>query len=146
MRDMLGGSYTRALRSSFYPEWVSMNCVMAGMVPVMVILRAHLPGTTDVGNVRFWAVLSLAVFAGLVLAYPVNVWLVDKKLKHGMGTVRALGDGGEPLPEGSGGGGHEEMDMSKPEVTRPELVAIAALTILLLTAGVLVAAIAGSFT
>jgi hypothetical protein len=37
------------------------------------------------------------------------------------------------------------MDMSKPEVTRPELVAIAALTILLLGAGVLIAAIAGSF-
>ena len=144
MRDMLGGSYTRALRSSFYPEWVSMNCVMAGMVVVMVILRAHLPGTTDVGNVRFWAVLSLAVFTGLVLAYPVNVWLVDKKLKHGMGTVRALGEGGEPLPEASGAG-HEQMDMSKPEVTRPELVAIAVLTILLLAAGVLVAAIAGSF-
>ncbi|HEY1590844.1 MAG TPA: DUF4396 domain-containing protein [Solirubrobacteraceae bacterium] len=144
MRDMLGGSYTRALKSSFYPEWVSMNCVMAGMVPVMVILRAHLPGTTDVGNVRFWAVLSLAVFVGLVLAYPVNVWLVDKKLKHGMGTVRALGAGGESLPEPGGGGGG--MDMAKPEVTRPELVAIAVLTILLLGAGVLFAAIAGSFS
>jgi hypothetical protein len=148
MRDMLGGSYARALKSSFYPEWVSMNCVMAGMVPVMVILRAHLPGTTDVGNVRFWAVLSLAVFVGLVMAYPVNVWLVDKKLKHGMGTVRALGEGGEPLPEPSGGGageGHGGMDMAKSEVTRPELVAVAVLTILLLGAGVLVAAIAGSF-
>jgi hypothetical protein len=149
MRDMLGGSYTRALRSSFYPEWVSMNCVMAGMVPVMVILRAHLPGTTDVGNVRFWAVLSLAVFVGLVMAYPVNVWLVDKKLKHGMGTVRALGEGGAPLPRPTGngahGGGHGGMNMDAPEVTRPERAAIAALTILLLAAGVVIAAAAGSF-
>jgi hypothetical protein len=151
MRDMLGGSYARALRTSFYPEWVSMNCVMAGMVPVMVILRAHLPGTTDVGNVRFWAVLSLAVFVGLVMAYPVNVWLVDKKLKHGMGTVRALGEGGAPLPQPSGNGAHGApsahggMKMDAPEVTRPERAAIAALTILLLAAGVLIAAAAGSF-
>src|SRR5258708_14528518 len=109
-----------------------MNCVMAGMVPVMVILRAHLPGTTDVGNVRFWAVLSLAVFVGLVMAYPVNVWLVDKKLKHGMGTVRALGEGGEPVAEPSGDGAHGVqggMQMDAPEVTRPDRAAIPGLTI-----------------
>jgi hypothetical protein len=149
MRDMLGGSYSHALKSSFYPEWVSMNCVMAGMVPVMVILRTHVPGTTDVGNVRFWGVLSLAVFAGLVLAYPVNVWLVDKGLKHGMGTVRALGEGGEALPQPSKAGvpgGHEGMKMGTPDVTRPELVAIALLTILLLAAAVVLAATAGSFS
>ncbi len=29
-----------------------------------------------------------------MLAYPVNLWLVAKKLKHGMGTERALGKGG----------------------------------------------------
>jgi len=96
MRDMLGGSYGRAVTSTVVPEWLSMNCVMAGMIPVMVILRTDFAGTTDIGSVRFWIVLSLAVFVGLVVAYPVNVWLVAKHLKHGMGTVRALGEGGEP--------------------------------------------------
>ena len=96
MRDMLGGRYLTAVRATFLAEWVSMNCVMAGMVPVMVIIRSRIAGTTHVGSVRFWVVLSLAVFIGLAMAYPVNVWLVHNHLKHGMGTVRALGHGVTP--------------------------------------------------
>jgi hypothetical protein len=98
MRDMLGGSYSRALRASFMPEWLSMNMVMAGMVPAMVVLmmgsdmRAMWPG-----NLLYWGVMSVAVMVGFVTAYPVNVWLVAKGLKHGMGTVRALGKGGHSL-------------------------------------------------
>ena len=65
MRDMLGGSYLAAVESTVLPEWLSMNGVMAGMVVVMVIIRSHAQGTTDVGDVRFWGVLSLAVLAGL---------------------------------------------------------------------------------
>jgi hypothetical protein len=99
MKDMLGGSYVKAVKSTVLPEWLSMNCVMAGMVVVMVILRTHVDGATDVSNLRFWGVLSVAVFVGLVAAYPVNVWLVNNGLKHGMGTVRALGEGGEPLEQ-----------------------------------------------
>jgi hypothetical protein len=45
-------------------------------------------------SLRFWGVMSLATLAGLVVAYPVNVWLVVAGLKHGMGTVRVLGHGG----------------------------------------------------
>jgi hypothetical protein len=30
---------------------------------------------------------------GVAAAYPINVWMVSKGLKHGMGTVRALGRG-----------------------------------------------------
>ncbi len=41
--------------------------------------------------------MSAAVGAGLLLAYPVNTWMVAKGLKHGMGTVRALGKGGHSL-------------------------------------------------
>ena len=95
MKDMLGGSYSRALKASFMPEWLSMNMVMAGMIPAMVFLmmgsdmRAMWPGEP-----LYWGVMSLATMVGAVLAYPVNVWLVAKGLKHGMGTVRALGKGG----------------------------------------------------
>lgn len=38
MKDMLGGSYWKAVRGTFLPEWFSMNTMMAGMFPVMVIL------------------------------------------------------------------------------------------------------------
>ena len=41
MRDMLGGSYVAAVRRSFVPEWLSMNAVMAGMIPVMVWLMSR---------------------------------------------------------------------------------------------------------
>lgn len=94
MRDMLGGSYTRALRLAFLPEWLSMNAVMAGMIPVMVVLMSRDMRAMEPTSLRFWGVMSLAALVGGVLAYPLNVWLVAVRLKHGMGTVRVLGEGG----------------------------------------------------
>jgi hypothetical protein len=32
--------------------------------------------------------MSLAVLVGTALAYPINVWLVQVQLKHGMSTIR----------------------------------------------------------
>ena len=97
MKNMLGGSYGTALRRSFLPEWLSMNAVMAGMVPVMVILMSRDMRAMEASSIRFWGIMSLATFAGALLAYPVNVWLVASGLKHGMGTVRALGKGGHSV-------------------------------------------------
>lgn len=95
MKDMMGGSYVGALRMSFLPEWLSMNMVMAGMIPVMVAgmmgrdMRAMEPG-----QLLFWGVMSLGISVGFATAYPVNWWLVAKGLKHGMGTQQVLGKGG----------------------------------------------------
>ena len=94
MKDMLGGSYWQAVKSSFLPEWLSMNAVMAGMIPVMIILMTRDMRAMEPTSVRFWGIMSLATLVGVALAYPVNYWLVAKKLKHGMGTDRALGKGG----------------------------------------------------
>jgi hypothetical protein len=41
MRRMLGGSYIEAVRRSSLPERLSMNAVMAGMIPVMVVLMSR---------------------------------------------------------------------------------------------------------
>jgi hypothetical protein len=98
MRDMMGGSYSKALRMSFLPEWLSMNMVMAGMIPTMVVLmmgrdmRAMEPS-----QLLYWGTMSFGVIVGFITAYPVNWWLVAKGLKHGMGTQRALGKGGHSL-------------------------------------------------
>lgn len=98
MKDMMGGSYRAALRHSLVPEWLSMNFMMAGMFPTMVILmmgrdmRAMEPT-----QLAFWGAMSAAVVVGLVVAYPVNVWLVQKGLKHGMGTQRMFGRGGHAI-------------------------------------------------
>lgn len=154
MRDMLGGSYGRAVTSTFMAEWLSMNCVMAGMIPTMVILRTDFAGTNDVGSVRFWIVQSLAVFVGLVVAWPVNAWLVANHLKHGMGTVRALGAGGESLPSSTTSasaamGPTMAGSMTGTDddgVTRPQLAAIAILTLVALASGILLAAAFGDFS
>lgn len=98
MRDMMGGSYRDALRRSLLPEWLSMNFMMAGMFPTMVLLmmgrdmRAMEPT-----ELIFWGTMSAAVAVGILVAYPINVWMVNKGLKHGMGTVRALGHGGHSV-------------------------------------------------
>jgi hypothetical protein len=89
MKGMMGGSYLVALRSSFVPEWLSMNMMAAGMFPVMIFLmmgrdmRAMEPTEP-----LFWAVMSLGVIVGFATAYPVNVWMVAKNLKHGLMTAR----------------------------------------------------------
>ncbi len=97
MKDIMGLSYLQAVKRSLLPEWVSMNSVMAGMIPTMVILMSLDGSAMEATSIRFWGVMSLATLAGLVVAYPVNAWLVAVGLKHGMGTVRALGKGGHSL-------------------------------------------------
>ena len=97
MRDMLGGSYGRALERSLMPEWLSMNAVMAGMTPIMVVLMTQDMHAMEITSIRFWGVMSLATLIGAMIAYPVNVWLVAVGLKHGMGSVRVLGAGGHSL-------------------------------------------------
>jgi len=102
MNDMLGGSYLGAVRATVLPEWLSMNGVMAGMIPTMVILMSHDMEAMHPSSMRFWGIMSLATLVGTIPAYPINWWLVKKGLKHGMGTERALGRGGSLVPEISG--------------------------------------------
>jgi hypothetical protein len=97
MKDMLRQSYADAVKRTIYPEWLSMNAVMAGMAPVMAILMARDMRAMEPTDLRFWAVMSLATLVGAALAYPVNWWLVATGEKHGMGTERALGKGGHSV-------------------------------------------------
>ena len=99
MKDMMGLSYGEAVRESFLPEWVSMNAMMAGMLPAMVLLMTRDMRAMEATSPWFWASMSAATLVGVVVAYPVNYWLVKNKLKHGMGTERALGHGGSPWAE-----------------------------------------------
>ena len=45
--------------------------------------------------------MSLAILAGAIVAYPVNVWLVANGLKHGMGLSDVLRHGGSAHAEHS---------------------------------------------
>ena len=99
MREMAGGSYATALRHTLVPEFLSMNGVMSGMAPTMTLAMARLPGVSSPGSPGFWFIMSMALLAGFFLAYPVNWWLVETGLKHGMTTVRPRG---RPVPLISG--------------------------------------------
>ena len=92
MKDMMGGSYLGALRTSFLPEWLSMNAMMAGMAPVMVVLMMGRDmRAMDPTQLLYWGTMSAGVIVGFFTAYPVNAWLVAMGLKHGMGTARLAG-------------------------------------------------------
>lgn len=160
MKDMLGGSYWQAVKKTFFPEWVSMNAVMAGMIPIMVILMTRDMQAMEPTGTRFWGIMSLASLVGAAFAYPLNWWLVKSHLKHGMGTERVLGKGGEkvaPFPpemKTMADGAHD-IDTSRSStakatsprgmaqtggVSAANKVIIAFLTVVLLAGGVAVAA------
>ena len=88
MRDMAGGSYPRSLSITFFPELLSMNCLMAGMVPVMTLAMKRVPMGHHPSGPAFWFIMSMALLVGFITAYPMNWWLVSHNLKHGMMTVR----------------------------------------------------------
>jgi hypothetical protein len=88
MRDMAGGSYRRSLASTFLPEFLSMNFLMAGMMPIASLGRIAVGGNFSPLTAEFWFVMSMALLTGFIVAYPINWWLVAKGLKHGMMTVR----------------------------------------------------------
>lgn len=141
MRGMEGGSYQRALASTFVPELASMNFLMAGMLPTMMVLKRHIPSAGDPATPEFWFVMSMALLVGLFVAYPINWWLVANHLKHGMMTVRPASTAAE-APEHSM---HASMPTNerKPAQTatppRPPVPVMLALSFLALAAGVAVA-------
>ena len=83
-----GGSYRRALASTFVPELLSMNFLMAGMMPTVMVLRKYIEAAENPTSPAFWFVMSMGLLVGFVVAYPMNWWLVANHLKHGMMTVR----------------------------------------------------------
>jgi len=109
MRKMMGGTYLENVRRSFLPELISMNCMMAGMAPVMIYLmmgrdmRAMWPGEP-----LFWVVMSLGIIAGFAIAYPVNVWMVAHGMKHGLMTVREDSRSAKKSSNSSPGAGRDK--------------------------------------
>ncbi len=135
MRNMAGGSYARALATTFLPELLSMNLLMAGMIPTVMILKVRIASANHAATPGFWFVMSMGLLAGLVLAYPMNWWLVTNHLKHGMMTIR-------PAPAGAaeaarrGGMGTPTARRTAP---RPPVAVMGLLSFVALAAGVVIA-------
>src|SRR3954453_12902305 len=89
---MMGGTYLENLRRSLLPEFISMNAMMAGMAPTMrLLMMGRDMRAMEPTELLFWGVMSLGVVVGFTTAYPVNVWLVKRGLKHGLMTERKPG-------------------------------------------------------
>lgn len=96
-----------------------MNFMMAAMAPVMsfLMMGRDMRGMQPT-ELLFWGIMSLGIIAGFVFAYPANVWMVLRNLKHGLMTERKPGtafDLGKPEPQKSAtpamamGGAHAGM-------------------------------------
>jgi hypothetical protein len=140
MRDSAGDSYPLALKNTFVPELLSMNLLMAGMVPTAMILRRHIDGAGDPLTPQFWFVMSMALLVGFIVAYPMNWWLVANHLKHGMMTVRpaiaAAGMPGHDAHATMSGAAHAGMSMGTGTAPRPSIPVMTLLSFLALAAGV----------
>jgi hypothetical protein len=147
MRGILGGSYARSLRSTFIPELLSMNLIMTGMVPTMMLLKMRV-GSASPATPVFWFIMSMALLVGSILSYPMNWWLVKYHLKHGMMTVRPAVAAGHvpveaaampaPPPEMQG------MDMGRKLTPRPPVPVMTLLSFAAFGAGLVIAWLLGS--
>jgi Domain of unknown function (DUF4396) len=152
MRDMAGGSYLDALKGTFLSELLSMNLLMAGMMPTVMLLRRHIPAADNPTTPNFWFVMSMGLLVGFIIAYPMNWWLVANKLKHGMMTVRpaqaqAHGHMHAGAPQGATDAAmsgmshagdhmsHMSMAMEERPPLRPSLTVMTLLSFLALAAG-----------
>ncbi len=147
MRQMAGGSFARSLRTTFAAELLSMNLLMAGMLPVAAAWRRAVPAALDATRPEFWFAISMALLVGFLFAYPMNWWLVTNGLKHGMLTVRKGGahamHGMEGMGEMKGMGEmvgmNETEGMEAMKKAAPPVLPMAALSFAALAAGVAVA-------
>ncbi|RWA77976.1 DUF4396 domain-containing protein [Mesorhizobium sp.] len=159
MKSMMGGTYRENVRNSFLPEFISMNFMMAGMAPVMsFLMMGRDMRAMEPTELLFWGAMSIGVIAGFTLAYPANVWLVARGLKHGLMTERekpaeggarpaseqharmqmqqadARGHGhhrqGSDRASGKGGAGHHmHSDATAPQIAAIGMASLVALAI-----------------
>jgi hypothetical protein len=145
MRDMAGGSYAKALKSTFMAELLSMNLLMAGMMPTMMMLRRYVVSADNPLTPNFWFVMSMSLLVGFIVAYPMNWWLVGNHLKHGMMTVRPAIAGAHDHAAMSGmaheGSPMSDMSMSMHagHAPRPSIAVMTVLSFIALAAGFAIA-------
>ncbi|MFD7058977.1 DUF4396 domain-containing protein [Streptomyces sp. NPDC059906] len=99
-----------------------------------------------VDAVAFEFVMSISLCAGFLVALPMNWWLVDHGLKHGMMTVR---HDDAPVPQaaavalaGAALTGHEHHHM-QPTASRTQLLLMTVVSFTIFGAGFLVAGLFG---
>ena len=154
MRGAAGGSYKAALRHTFFPELLSMNVLMSGMVPTVLLARKYVLGAHDPAEPAFWFVMSMALLVGFVAAYPMNWWLVSRHLKHGMMTVHpsieheshAAHAGTHAVNATSSNTAVPAAHAGTDQISRTTLAGMTLLSFLLFAAGLSISAYLGGFS
>jgi FtsP/CotA-like multicopper oxidase with cupredoxin domain len=121
------------------------------MAPVMsFLMMGRDMRAMEPTELLFWGVMSLGVTAGFVAAYPSNVWMVKRALKHGLMTDRraqrhsdsatkqpaAHGDHAQQSGQPEHGSLHGAHSMES-DATCPQLAAVAGVSFLALATGMI---------
>jgi hypothetical protein len=116
---MTNEAYVSAVRQSFFPETVSMNMVMFGMIPTKFLLMQQVSGSDNPTNPVFWGIMSVATMVGMLTAYPINSWMVGRGIKHGMMSALPAPKHGPPAPAPSVPATQPGIPMAMPEQPMP---------------------------
>lgn len=85
--------FREAIRTGFWAEFLSLTFMVVGMFPTMYYLM-NLWGVMSPGSPVFWLIMSISIWVGSIVTYPINWWMVSKGMKHGMGSSHVMGHGG----------------------------------------------------
>lgn len=67
MLKIMGGTYWENVRATFGPEFISMNAVMAGMVPTMgILMMGRDMRGMEPTELMFRGIMSLGVIVGFI--------------------------------------------------------------------------------
>lgn len=92
--------YLFALRRTVLTEVISTSLVLAGMLPVIILLQIRwFPlANFDLANPLFWIMVSLAAMVGALVAYPFNYWLARRGSMYVPGRIAVDGGGPRAMP------------------------------------------------
>jgi hypothetical protein len=95
-----GAGYLFALRRTLLTEVITTILVLAGLLPVIILLQLRwFPlGNFDVMNPLFWLMVSLAAMAGALFAYPFNTWMARRGFTIWPGRIAVDGEARQAMP------------------------------------------------
>jgi CubicO group peptidase (beta-lactamase class C family) len=95
-----GGGYPFALRRTLLTEVITTILVLAGLLPVIILLQLRwFPlGNFDVMSPLLWLMVSLGAMAGVLFAYPFNTWMARRGFLSWPARIAVDGEARQAMP------------------------------------------------
>ena len=149
MQNLEGTHFCRYMygRTTKLPSRFIAVSMMTGMAPTTsLLMMGRDMRAMDPFELIFSAVMSLGVMVGFATAYPFNVWMVKKRIKHGLMTDRENNGPSRSRNHEDHGEGHNPAAAQRTkahsaghqigsDATKPQLIALAGVTSFLLVSG-----------